>query len=162
MITRQTHAFLMMFMFQTDGEPSTACTKLTGAVATTKNTNGINLLNLSKSFCHPSIHPIHLSYRSIHSFHQFVPSIHLSSIHPFIHSSIYHSTLHPIHSIYPFIHPVYLLTPSILPLIILSFSSTFPIYTFIHLFIHPPSIHPSFTFMSSIDSFNHSFNNPHR
>ena len=131
MITRQTHAFLMMFMFQAEGEPSTARTKLTGAVATTKNTNGINFLNLSKIV----LSSVHSSHSFILPFHSFISSICL--INTFIiHSSIYHSTLHPIHSIYPFIHPVYSFAPSIFPFII-SFSSIFPIYPSIHLFIHP-------------------------
>ena len=145
MITRQTHAFLLMFMFQAQGEPSTARTKPTGVVATTKNTNGINLLNLSKSFCHPSIHPIHLSYRSIHSFHQFVSSIHLSSIHP--------STILPFIPFIPFIHSfilfIYWPHPSFpwsfYPFHLLFPSTLLSTYSSIHhLSIHPlHSCHPS-------------------
>ena len=166
MITRQTHAFLMMFMFQTEGEPSTARTKLTGAVATTKNTNGINLLNLSKSFCHPSIHPIH-------SFHQFVPSIHLSSIHPstilpfipcipFIQSFILF--IHSPHPSFPSSYPFHLLFPSTLlstyssihPLSIRPLHSCHPsTHSIIHLIIHigkSNMLDSSLTFFSALTS----------
>ena len=166
MITRQTHAFLLMFMFQAQGEPSTARTKPTGVVATTKNTNGINLLNLSKSFCHPSIHPIH-------SFHQFVPSIHLSSIHPstilpfipcipFIQSFILF--IHSPHPSFPSSYPFHLLFPSTLlstyssihPLSIRPLHSCHPsTHSIIHLIIHigkSNMLDSSLTFFSALTS----------
>ena len=85
MITRQTRAFVLMFMFQAEGEPSTARTKLTGAVATTKNTNGINFLNLSKIV----LSSVHSSHSFIVPFRYFINLSHQYLFHLFIHLPFY-------------------------------------------------------------------------